>query len=258
MGSAIVDLCSAVNSSLAQPKAGSALAYMKPALDALSALSSGQYGAAVAPLGELFNALDASGHRVPTAIREYVPAGLELASAKTAGDVQTVLDTVSSPVGAWRMKRVKPMVSIGGLVGLGGAYELAMPGTSTSVSNTNAQGFVTSVFAPVGFDFSWPVDASTLGFFVSVLDLGDLVGARVASGDGSGVKSTSQNASIEQVFAPGFYLRAGLLRSPLVLSAGINWAPDLRQLTLTDGEVVNANAVRAGLQLSVDLTMFPL
>lgn len=219
----------------------------------MASVESGEIASALVPLVDLMDRVSNEYRSVPREIRQFVPIALALASAKDDVSVDTTLESVSSPAGAWRIKRAECMVSIGGLVGISGSRELAKaPDGARSI------GWAGSVFAPVGFDFSAPCGKSTCGLFASVLDLGSLVGARLASDRAETIESVESTTSTEKVISPGAYVRFGLGNSPLVFSMGGSWSPDLREFTVAGGEKEAANALRVGIQFSVDIPMFPL
>lgn len=230
---------------------------LKWSTEALAALVAGKYEEALAPTAELV-ALAAKNPKLPRAVQRYIPLAMDLARAKTSDDVKTALEAAAEPVGGWRLKRNGFVASVGALAGASAGWEFSL----NNDTKLRQSGFVGSVFAPVGFDLSWPVgknNGSTLGFFVSVLDVGNVVGARFAGEKADDVEEVEAAPVIgfPQVFSPGLYVRAGLGHSPFVLAAGVSWAPQLRRLTLTDGTTEEINAARVYLGLAADVTLFP-
>jgi hypothetical protein len=127
----------------------------------------------------------------------------------------------------------------------------------------------------LGLDVSFPVRASTLGFYVSVVDLGGLLSlplgdAAVRLRGADGVERTAtldvtSRISPEQVLSPGLYFRWGIGRSPFVLAAGASMIPFGRRVqeARAQGDAgatpfsADASVFRVGAMLAVDLTLFP-
>lgn len=196
----------------------------------------------------------------------------EVASAQSAEQVRTALESVVAPVGSWRMKRRRPMVSLGALVGVGGGAEWTLAGGG--IIDPRPVGSV-ALLGAVGLDVSFPVRSSTLGGFLSVVDLGGLMSlptgdlqATVLGEDGSMRSSlfeVSPRVSPEQVLSPGLYFRWGIFNTPLVLAVGGSITPLARhvQELRTDGSMMGSvisrdvSVLRAGAFLSADVTLFP-
>jgi hypothetical protein len=239
------------------PKEEIRLDYMDSAGKAIAAVMSGKYAEALLPMGRLLEKIKLSGGSASPALTRYLPLTIDLLSAKSDTDVRTVLEAAATPVGGWRLKRASSLVSIGALAGVSAGWELGLRDDLL-----RQQGFVLSVFAPVGVDFSWPVsdeNNSTQGFFVSVLDVGNLVGVRVGGTEEKGVKEVDSQPQIglAQVLSPGVYARFGIGRSPFVLALGASWCPKLRRALLQTDEEVEINAVRFQLSLAADVMILP-
>jgi hypothetical protein len=206
-----------------------------------------------------------------TVVRGLVLAA-EVASAQSPEQVRTALESVVAPVGSWRMKRRRPMVSVGALVGLGGGAEWSLAGGG--IIDPRPVGSI-ALLGAVGLDVSFPVRSSTLGGFLSVVDLGGLMSlptgdlqATVLGEDGSmraGLFEVSPRVSPEQVLSPGLYFRWGIFNSPLVLVLGGSVTPlarhvqEVRSEGPMTGSVISrdVSVFRAGAFLSADVTLFP-
>ena len=140
--------------------------------------------------------------------------------------MQAALQSAAAPVGGWRIKRQGPSLSLSALVGVAASAEW-LPARKDV-------GMTISPIAALGFDLSGPIGArrrSTAGVFMSVLDLGQLVSARIverAETTGEEGAKTASEVSLLSVLSPGVYLKFGLGRSPLALGAGIAYAPAMR------------------------------
>ncbi len=205
----------------------------------------------------------------PDVLRGMILAA-EIAQARTPDQIRGALEAVVSPPGAWRLKRRRMMLSITGLVGVSGGGEMLL------ASGISGAGLVPSVglVGALGLDVSFPVRSSTLGVYVSVLDLGGLLSiplgdsiAKLRGADGVERQATldvTSRISIEQVLAPGVYFRWGIGRSPFVFAAGASMIPFGRtvQEVRTDGMMgatfsTDASVLRVSAVLGVDLTLFP-
>ncbi|MBL8680341.1 MAG: hypothetical protein JNK05_14285 [Myxococcales bacterium] len=206
---------------------------------------------------------------LPESVVRGLVLAAEVASAQSAEQVRAALEAVVAPVGSWRMKRRRPMVSLGALVGVGGGAEWTLAGGG--IVDPRPVGSV-SLLGAVGLDVSFPVRSSTIGGFLSVVDLGGLMSlptgdlqATVLGQDGSMRESlfqVSPRVSPEQVLSPGLYFRWGIFSTPLVLAVGGSITPAARQVQelRTDGGMPVSQTVsvfRAGAFLSADVTLFP-
>lgn len=192
-------------------------------------------------------------------LRNTMPLFIEIAQSQDEVDVRAALDKVSSPVGAWRLKRTENIASLGALVGgFRGTEWLKSP----QVETTRAHSAIAGMFAPVGIDFSLPLAKnSTVGLFVSVIDVGNLVSARLKEDEGKGADVTAIDSEpkvgFAQVYSPGAYLRFGLGETPLVLGWGVSYTPGLRTAQTSAGEV-RLDATRYVVFLAVDITILPI
>lgn len=195
----------------------------------------------------------------------------EIAQARTPEQIRVALESVVTPPGAWRLKRRRPMLSITGLVGVAGGGEIIL------ASGVSGGGMVPSVglVGALGLDVSFPARSSTLGFYVSVIDLGSLLSlplgdasVRLRGADGverSATLDVTSRISPEQVLSPGIFFRWGIGRSPFVFAAGASMVPFGRRVQETRaaanaGEAAfsaDASVFRLSAMLAVDLTLFP-
>jgi hypothetical protein len=186
--------------------------------------------------------------------------------------VRSALEAVVAPVGSWRMKRRRPMVSLGALVGGGGGFEWTLAGGG--LIDPRPVGSV-SLLGAVGLDVSFPVRSSTLGGFLSVVDVGGLMSLPTGQLQGTllgedgtmrqSVFEISPRVSPEQVLSPGLYFRWGIFSTPLVLAVGGSITPfarhvqELRTEPIPSGNVFSrdVSVFRAGAFLSADVTLLP-
>jgi hypothetical protein len=193
-------------------------------------------------------------------LRRYVLLVADLAAAKDAEAVHAALQSAAAPVGGWRIKRRRFTASLSALAGVAGSVEW-LPERAN-------YGATISPMAAVGLDLSGPVGKRgwTFGGFVSIVDLGQLVSARlsgraVQSGD-EGAKTASE-VSVLSVLSPGGYLKVGAGRSPFTFGAGVAYAPAMRTYfyrpagAATDVIGDPFAALRVSFFVAVDVTIFP-
>jgi len=191
----------------------------------------------------------------------------EIATAESPDEVRAALHSVVAPVGAWRMKRERPMISVGGLVGLAGGLEWPVGGGISAPGAVPAGALMGSF----GLDVSFPVGTSTFGLYVSVLDVGGLLSlpfgsveatARTPSGEVQAELELEPRISAVQVVSPGLYLRWGLPDMPLVFGVGGSVVPLARRIRSGPGDAAEVDEevsiVRLSAFLAVDVTLFPL
>ncbi|MDD5305908.1 MAG: hypothetical protein PHU25_01170 [Deltaproteobacteria bacterium] len=241
-------------SNLVNPRARNYLIY---SATALSAAKAKHYSDALVPMLQIISEAEKgkpSQGAVVKLLQRYLPLAVDIAAAETSADIQTALEDAAQPVGGWRLKKTRPIISIGALVGVSPEWEFGFKDDSLRQT-----GFVVSVFAPVGVDLSWPLEKGTGGFFISLIDVGSLVGIRVVGKADEDVKSVEQlpEPGFAQVFSPGLYGRFGLGHTPLVFSFGGAYSPELRRMTLQTGATEIANVVRLQLALAVDVMLIP-
>jgi hypothetical protein len=192
----------------------------------------------------------------PSSITKYGPFIAEVASAKTAEDVQRALEAAAAPVGGGLAKRGSGRRTMAITAFLGGH----VGGEVVEVDNTTDVALQGALFAPVGFDVSWGVgDSVSLGVFGSVFDLGALTSFReskdvMVDGEMATIESAPQ-IGFRQVLSPGLFFVVGVDR--IAFGFGASMTPRLRAVD-DDGTLVDeVPALRFGGFLAFDVTLFP-
>jgi len=209
------------------------------------------------------------GVKIPAKLKRFLAFTMDLASAKSSEDVSKAIEAVAAPIGGWKGKQEYLSVSVTGMVGGLGGYELPRTGELTmSPARTPGGGLAAGLFAPVGIDFAAPLcrHVESVGLFLSVIDVGQLTWARLGnvSDHASDIKADPTPVTdFGQVLSPGAYLHASIGHSPLVIGGGISYAPALRKYTLGTGaasmpEVEQLSTIRLGVFVAVDVTILPL
>jgi hypothetical protein len=200
-------------------------------------------------------------NKLPADFAKYGPFIADVASAKSADDVQHALESAAAPVGASLAKRGAGHrgMAITAFVGVQGGWEV------TSLSNgDDVWAKQISLYAPVGVDATWGFcKDSSIGVFVQAIDLGALASLRFHSDSvtpsgsipvGSTVEDAPQ-VGFRQVFSPGLYLVYGWDRASFGIGGSVT--PELREVTQDGMLVEHASAVRVGAFLAIDVTLFP-
>jgi hypothetical protein len=229
---------------------------------ALDDLLSGQPGLMMrGGLTILREGLRAAGVAVPDGAIRVLALGAELASS--GGDAEAAaraLDQFAAPVGSWRAKQQRMVVSLTGLLGLWGGAEYALRTPVTTDSGGGGLGVV----GLVGLDLTWPIErTASLGLFLSVVDVGAFV---VASGASPQPTSDNEPDSVGtevsplQFLSPGVYFRAGLPDIPIVLGVGASILPWGRTVEWTEMNETRSELVpvlRLQAFAAVDVTIWP-
>lgn len=182
-----------------------------------------------------------------------------LAGADTPDGVRAALEAWADPVGSFRERRRGGAVqlSVVSYVGMATGWEKVLDVRPDSSLGGNFAG----MFVPVGLEFSVGTGFGSFGIMGSILNVGTVASLRMSGREDAGTPDTlevSQEAQfgLKQVFAPGLWLTVGVsTRYPLSVGLGAELAPRLRTVE-SGGAFVERNAVRWGVFLGVDLTLF--
>jgi hypothetical protein len=199
---------------------------------------------------------------LPEWAARLMPLVVDLAEAKSSEDVSAAISRAAAPIGSWKLKRQKSLISVTALVG--GAVGYERPRTSGVEHDQAINGGVAAgVMAPVGIEFSHPLCGWSAGLLISVLDVGQVTWSRLApekkSSEEAGTDA-APDANLAQVFSPGAYLVFGVGKTPFTFGAGASYAPALRGYVYdVGGTEVNKDLPvwRFGLFAAVDVTLFP-
>ena len=186
---------------------------------------------------------------------------VDASSAESAEDFKAALDAAAAPLGGWRRKTERFTAAFGAMAGLSFGGEVLL-----ETSDGDVGGYVAPM-AMVGLDLAGPIAKrsrrrSSLGVFVSALDIGNLAAQRVLGNhedrledDEEGVKERP-TIGVRQVLSPGLFVRLGIAETPITLVGGASVVPDLREVQ--DSQRRDSWALRFTLGLAIDVTLFPL
>ncbi len=115
-------------------------------------------------------------------------------------------------------------------------------------------GFVSGITLPMGFEYTWKLkkgqeNSASLGVFAQVIDLGAMLNFRVSDS----TSTLPDKVEFSQIFSPGGSLTYGFKNSPLTLGLGYQYTPELRQVTLENGNKIYPNGHRLFLRLAWDI-----
>jgi hypothetical protein len=193
-----------------------------------------------------------------TKVKAALPFATQLARAESADEVATVLEAAAAPVGSYRLKTRKPMVSLTGFVGAAGGFE-HLTGQSW--------GTPLSVFAPLGLHASLPIRGGKLGSWgvmLSVLNLGNLVSERLdndlerTAGNTTTKVDAAQSESLLSVFSPGVLVTKSIA-GPFNAGLGVQVVPSARNVTsttMTDVGGVMTNTIDTDRRAAIQIMLF--
>ena len=193
-------------------------------------------------------------HRVqlsPEALR-VLQFGADLAMARNADDAETAIEAIAAPLGSFREKQRRRMMSITGLVGFAVGHENIL-GLVDQPDPINA---VSPVVA-VGIDLTTPIGTwGALGILLPIVDLGSLASFSVDGDQAMDVPETDETppVGLAQVLSPGAYLRWNVRSSPFSVGAGGVFVPKGRTVDAGEGDE-DRTVLRVNVFLAVDVTL---
>jgi len=180
-----------------------------------------------------------------------------IVDAKSSTEVAAAIETVSMPVGGFRVKRSSDFnVALNGYLGFFGGYEY-IPALGAKKDQFLLKPNNYSLSAPVGVSFTWYLGNGkgkngqhhTLGLFASVIDVGAIASYRFGD-DSVAIPSAIQ---FKDVFAPGINFAWNIRNAPITILAGVQMGPLLREVSAVN--VIRANSIywRYGISVVVDI-----
>ncbi|MBS1511134.1 MAG: hypothetical protein JST86_09850 [Bacteroidetes bacterium] len=183
-------------------------------------------------------------------ITEFTKFISDMAVAKSAADVKTVITKYAAPPHSYLVNRSsKVTFSLASYAGLYLGLE-----RNKAVKNGKFNDNSVGVTAPIGLAVNMgTAKKGSWGFFLSMVDIGAALSYRW-NNDTADIPS---KITLGQVFAPGVHVVYGLPNSPLTIKAGYQLAPQLRKIK-TDQNTINdqGDVWRLSVGLSVDIPVF--
>ncbi len=181
---------------------------------------------------------------------QAISIAASLSQAKSGAEVKNLLVADALPSNAWALRSHKFMFDIGALVG--GRYEVVHTESNNVATITNGVG----VFAPVGFDLTWPGKGIALGLMVPLIDVGDLISYQVQSQQST--STVQPSTSMNSIISPGLIVRVQAAASPVVWFGGVEYSNSVRVTTLPSGAQQELSGFRAVFGVSLDMPLFLL
>ena len=210
---------------------------------------------------------------------KYADLAINLSSATSSEELVSVIESAALPSQSYRLKRNSYFsISLNSYAGVFVANEFL---TNKDVKNETS--IITGFKAPVGIGFNWAAGISdsptryskhptetiienkkikkqknyfkghSLSIFLSVIDLGAITSFRLTNDE-----APINDIQWQNVLAPGAYFIWGIGNSPLALSIGGQYGPELRKVEAADGvtnSTIESRAFRVGLGLTVDIPL---
>ncbi len=183
-----------------------------------------------------------------------------LAQAENTNDVKQILDASVAPADAWRRRSGHTILDLGSVVGF--RYEFVR--TNSNGINEGSNGYGLS--APVGLSLTMPkqdiriipnfLPDGAYGVMVPIMDFGGAL--TYSKSQQSGTTTVTSQQSWRSVIAPGIMVRWQPDHYPLVVLAGCEWSPAVRQATFADGTQQDISGKRCMISVGMDLLLFPL
>lgn len=129
------------------------------------------------------------------------------------------------------------------------------PGYFISAENLdNNWAFVSGITLPMGFEYTFKLkkgqeNSASLGVFAQLVDLGAMLNFRVSDSS----STLPDEVKISNIFSPGVSLTYGFKNSPVTLGLGYQFTPELRKVTLENGNEIFPNGHRIFFRLAWDI-----
>jgi len=191
---------------------------------------------------------------------KYITLIADISHAQNTQEVRTIVDRAILPVGSYAIKRSTGFsVAVNAYAGVAGGLEWTSMENNKWSSASGAIGFS----LPIGISINWSKGdednmAHSNTFFLSLLDLGAIANYNLGnSEDNSESISTAPEITFANVFSPGLSYIYGCKKSPISISLGGQYMPNLREITDASNIVLGtADAVQLKIGILVDVPLF--
>jgi hypothetical protein len=180
-------------------------------------------------------------------IDQYGTFMTDVINAENSDEVKEVIKKHAAPPASFILKReFAHTLSITGQPGyfISGEYL------------ENNIGFVSGITLPMGFEFSFKLkkgqdNGPSLGIFAQIIDLGAILNFRVSDS----TSTLPDKIVFNQIFSPGGSLTYGFKNSPVTLGLGYQCTPELRSVTLENGNQIFPSGHRVFFRLAWDIPL---
>lgn len=178
-------------------------------------------------------------------IDQYGTFMTDVINTENSDEVKEVIKKHAAPPATFILKReYAHTISITG-----------QPGYFASMEKLeNDWAFVSGITLPMGFEYTFKLkkgqeNSASLGIFAQVIDIGAMLNFRV---DDS-TSTLPDKVEFSQIFSPGVSLSYGFKNSPVTIGLGYQYTPELRKVTLENGNETYPNGHRIFLRLAWDI-----
>jgi len=174
----------------------------------------------------------------------------DVINAKNSDDIKKCIKEHVAPPASFLLKReYQRTLSITGMPGYFISFD-KFDGSKQKFA------FESGITLPMGFDLTFKQkngvkNSSSFGLFFQLVDLGAVLNFRLSDS----TSTLPQKINFQQVFSPGVSLNYGFKNSPLTLGIGYQYTPELRQITLSNGNQTYPNGNRIFFRLAWDIPL---
>ncbi len=198
-----------------------------------------------------FLSLERSG----AAIHRYGNLMVNIVMAKDSKDVENALEVAAMETGGYLVKqRSRFSTTVSFFPGIQAGWE-QLDGADVEEGNGSYLGATLPIGVELAWGTGWKKGIGAVGVFVQVLDLGAVLNYSLDN-DNANLNNRT-DFGFKEVLSPGSYLLLHAKNIPIVLGAGVSYAPALREIRMDD-VTVEANALQFGFFAGVDLNIFTL
>ncbi len=191
---------------------------------------------------------------------KYITLIADISHAQNTQEVRTIVDRAILPVGSYAIKRSTGFsVAVNAYAGVAAGLEWTNLENDKWSSASGAIGFS----LPIGISINWSKGnednmAHANTFFLSLLDLGAIANYNLGNTEDDGESiSTAPEITFANVFSPGLSYIYGCKKSPISISLGGQYMPNLREITDASNIVLGtADAVQLKIGILVDVPLF--
>ncbi len=184
--------------------------------------------------------------------KDFLQYGLFIANvlqARNPAEVKAAIRMVALPPGSSQSKKESTFdISINSYFGVYGGREILITDTIDPINPTYG------LTCPIGISLSTGLRRfGSISIFMPIFDLGAVAAFRIETGQAVNLPSFS----IQNLASPGAYLVYGFPNYPFSLGGGIQYGPQLRDVT-RNGVDISSPAYRYSITLTVDIPLFNL
>lgn len=199
---------------------------------------------------------------------KYASFAVNLAGAETSEEMTAAIESSILPVQSYRLKRNNAFsISVNSYAGVFAAKEFLLNDDAKN-ETSSLIGFTAPIGVGFNFGFNKPKIEngvivknnkkliSSLSIYASIIDVGAITTYRLTNDE-----TPVDGIQWQNIFAPGAYLVFGIHNTPLALSIGGQYGPELRSVTAVEGvatPTIDSRAFRFGMSLTVDIPFFHL